>query len=223
MFIGHYGPAVWDAHRADGIRLWHGILAVQFIDIISMTLSLLGLEGNGVRPDMHPLAFDIPWSHSLLSSVVISVIGALLYRMLRPKAGAKAALIIGALVFSHWVLDLLVHRPDMPLYPGGEMMLGLGLWNCAWPAYLVEVFLLGGMVAWWLSVTKGPLWTALSAWALVAVMSFLQFTVMTAPTLAFQHDGTLPPAPGAAGAVLGLVVFFLVAAIFALLERKRTA
>ena len=223
MFIGHYGPAVWDAHRADGVRLWHGILAVQLVDIVTMGLTLLGVEGNPVGPDMHPLAFDIPYSHSLVGSLAIAGLGALGYRLLRPGAGTKAALIIGALVFSHWVLDLVVHRPDMPILPGGDTLLGLGLWNHAWPAYILEVVLLGGMVAWWLSVTKGPLWTSVVAWVVVAVLSMLQFMVMTAPTLAFQDTGAVPPPAGTAGAVQGLVVFFALAGVFAWLERKREA
>ena len=223
MFIGHYGPAVWDAHRADGVRLWHGILAVQLIDIVTMVLTLLGIEGQGVGPDMHPLAFDIPYSHSLVGSLVIAAVGALGYRALRPRAGTKAALIIGALVFSHWVLDLVVHRPDMPILPGGDTLLGLGLWNLPWVAYALEVLLLGGMVAWWLKVTRGPLWTTLTAWTVVTVMCVLQFMVMTAPTLAYQNEGSLPPPAGNGAAVSGLVVFFALAGVFALLERKRVA
>lgn len=222
MFIGHYGPAVWDAHRAHGVRLWHGFLAVQAIDIVSMTLAILGIE-NGPPPDgSHPLAFHIPWSHSLLSAVIISVGAALLYRFLRPKADRKVIWVIGLLAFSHWPLDWLVHRPDLPLYPAGDLMLGLGLWNYPWPAYILEVGILGAMMAWWLSVTRGPVWTALGAWALVALMSVLQFSVMTKPTLEFQETGAVPPAAGPEMAVAGLVIFFVFAGVIALLERSRT-
>ena len=78
-------------------------------------------------------------------------------------------------------------------------------------------------MAWGLSVTRGPVWTTLSAWALVSVMGVIQFMIMTAPTLAFQADGTVPPAAGPSQAISGLVVFTLFAAIIALLERKRDA
>jgi hypothetical protein len=223
MFVGHYGPAVWDSHRTGGVKLWHGFLAVQAIDFVSMILSLLGVEGDALREGAHPLAFDIDWSHSLLSAVVISLLVAVIYRLLRPTAGRKAVWIIGLLALSHWPLDWLVHRPDLPLYPGGELMLGLGLWNFAWPAYVLEVGILGGMMAWWLSVTRGPVWTTLSACALVSVMAVIQFMIMTAPTLTFQADGTVPPAAGPSQAISGLVVFTLFAAIIALLERKRDA
>ena len=220
MFIGHYGPAVWDAHRADGVKLWHGILAVQLIDIVTMVLTLLRIEGVS-PPATHPLAFDTPYSHSLVGSLLIAAVGALAYRVKRPATGWKGAGLIGGLVFSHWVLDLIVHRPDMPILPGGDTLLGMGLWNYAWPTYALEVLLLGGMVAWWLSVTRGPVWTTVVAWIVVAVMSVLQFFVITAPTLAYQSDGTLPPPAEPAFAIPGLVIFFGLAGVFALLERKR--
>ena len=221
MFIGHYGPAVWDAHRADGVRLWHGFLAVQAVDIVTMLLTIAGIEGQ-TPPDTHPLAFDIPYSHSLVGSLLISVAAALLYRVLRPKAGTKGMVVIGGLAFSHWVLDLIVHRPDMPIWPGGDTLLGLGLWNYAWPAYGLEVLLLGGMFAWWLSVTRGPLWTAVASWVLVTAMSVIQFFVMTKPTLELQQTGTLPPQPDGVGpSVAGLVIFFVFAGVVALIERGR--
>ena len=222
MFVGHYGPAVWDSHRHDGVKLWHGFLAVQAIDIVSMTFNLIGLEGNETRSGAHPLAFDIDWSHSLLSAVVISVATAVLYRWFRQSADRKAVILIGVLAFSHWPLDWLVHRPDLPLYPSGDLMLGLGLWNFAWPAFVLEVGILGAMMAWWLSVTRGPIWTAIGAWALVTLMAILQYVIMTGPTLTYQATGEVPVPAGTAQAVAGLVVFGLFAAIVAALERKRT-
>lgn len=221
MFIGHYGPAVWDAHRQDGVKLWHGFLAVQAIDIFSMIFNLIGLEGNATPNGAHPLAFDIPWSHSLVSAVAISLSVALLYKLWRPNVGRQAIWVIGLLAFSHWPLDWLVHRPDLPLYPGGALMLGLGLWNFAWPAYILEVVLLGSMISWWLSVTRGPRWTSIGAWALVAVMSAIQFTFVTAPTLAFQETGAVPPAATPALSVAGLMIFAVFAAIIFALERRR--
>ncbi len=221
MFIGHYGPAVWDAHRANGVRLWHGFLAVQAVDFVTMALGILGIEGRG-RLDTHPLAFDIAYSHSLVGSIVISVIAALIYRALRPKAGRKGMIVIGLLAFSHWVFDLIVHRPDMPILPGGDNYLGFGLWDFPWPAYGLEVLLLGGMIAWWLSVTRGPTWTMIASWGLVSLMSVMQFFLMTKPTLEFQRTGILPPLPEGPGlSIAGIVVFIVFAAVIALIERSR--
>ena len=223
MFIGHYGPAVWDAHRTGGVRLWHAFLAVQAMDILFCILAIIGLEG-GVLEGAHPLAFNIPYSHSLVGAVVIAVAVGLLYRLMRSGAGTKAAVIMGALAFSHWPLDLIVHRPDMPLLPGGDTFVGLGLWNLPWVAYGLEVLLLGGMFAWWLSVTRGPRWTAVAVWVLVALLSVVNFGSIVQPTLALQA-GTFDPAsiPDATRfGVTGLVFFIGLALVVAWLEGKRS-
>ncbi len=222
MFIGHYGPAVWDAHRTNGVRLWHGFLAVQAIDIVFCVLAIIGLEG-GTLDGAHPLAFYVPYSHSLVGAVVIAVGVTGLYRLIRPAAGMRAAVIMGALAFSHWPLDLIVHRPDLPIMPGGDTLLGFGLWDLPWVAYCLEVLLLGGMIAWWLAVTRGPTWTAIAACVMVAVMAALQFASIVQPTLQVQA-GTFDPAslpdPVIFG-ISGLIFFILIAGVVALIERKR--
>lgn len=225
MFVGHYGPAVWDAHRTDGVKLWHGFLAVQAMDLVFCMLAIFGLEGGQMENASHPLAFDIQYSHSLIGAVLISLVVAGLYRALRPSAGSKGAVIMGLLAFSHWPLDWLVHRPDLPLIPHGETLLGLGLWNYAWPSYLLEVALLAGMMFWWLRVTNGPKWTVIASCILVAVLAVLQFVAITAPTLMVQ-DGTFDLAAAGspvATAILGLVVYGATIGSVALIESRRTA
>jgi hypothetical protein len=222
MFIGHYGPAVWDAHRTNGVRLWHGFLAVQAMDIVFCVLAILGVEG-GPLEGAHPLAFYIPYSHSLVGAIIIAMAVSGFYRLIRPAAGAKAALIMGLLAFSHWPLDLIVHRPDLPIMPGGDTLLGLGLWDLPWVAFGLEVLLLGGMIAWWLRVTSGPRWTAMAVWIMVALMSALQFGSIVEPTLQVQagtFDPNSVPDPVIFG-ISGLVFFLLVAGLVALIERKR--
>lgn len=224
MFIGHYGPAVWDAHRTDGVKLWHGFLAVQAMDLVFCVLALFGLEG-GLLPDAaHPLAFNIPYSHSLLGAVLISICVAALYRIIRPSSGGKGALIMGGLALSHWPLDWLVHRPDLPLVPHGETLLGLGLWDFAWSTYMLEGVLLVGMMFWWMRVTTGPKWTVLATGLLVLVLAGLQYVVITAPTLMVQNGTFDPTALGdpAGTAIAGLIVFGLTIGAVALIERRRT-
>jgi len=224
MFVGHYGPAVWDAHRTNGVKLWHGFLAVQAMDLVFCVLALFGLEGGQMPEGSHPLAFNVPYSHSLFGAVVISICVAIIYRAVRPVAAGKGALIMGGLAFSHWPLDWLVHRPDLPLFPHGETLLGLGLWDFAWPAYILEVALLAGMMIWWMRVTSGPRWTAAATSILVIILAALQFVAITAPTLMVQ-DGTFnPEALGdpVATAIAGLIVFIMAIAAVALIERRRT-
>lgn len=224
MFVGHYGPAVWDAHRTNGVKLWHGFLAVQAMDLVFCVLAILGLEGGQMPDASHPLAFNIPYSHSLLGAVIISIIVAGLYGILRPAAGRKGAFIMGGLAFSHWPLDWLVHRPDLPLIPHGETLLGLGLWDFAWPTYILEVFLLAGMMIWWMRVTTGPKWTALATGLLVLILAGLQFFAITAPTLMVQNGTFDPTALGdpVGTAIAGLIVFVITIAAVALIERKRS-
>jgi len=92
-------------------------------------LLLAGIEQVRIDPGntaFTPLDFvHYPWTHSLAAALGWSV----LFGLACVRAGRRAALILGLLVFSHWVLDFVTHRPDLPLWPGSEAMAGLGLWN----------------------------------------------------------------------------------------------
>lgn len=225
MFIGHYGPAVYDVLRSGKVKLWHAFLAVQAMDIVFCLFALAGMEGAASVVD-GDLVFNIPWSHSLVSAVVIAFLAALIYRLMyRGNRGSRRGFwTIWLLAFSHWPLDWLVHRPDLPIYPGGDFMMGLSLWDFAWPTYGLEVLLLGGAIAFWLVKTTGPLWTALGAWILVALLCAVQFFSITKTTLDLQA-GTLDVAAMPSGvpfAVSGLVFYLLVAGVIGFLESKRT-
>ena len=99
-------------------------------------LVLAGVEHVRIDPGntaFTPLDFfDYPWSHSLVMALAWSVLFGLAFI----REGRRAAMILGLLVLSHWVLDFVTHRPDMPLWPGSSTMLGLGLWNSV-PATIV--------------------------------------------------------------------------------------
>jgi membrane-bound metal-dependent hydrolase YbcI (DUF457 family) len=131
MFIGHYAAAF--ATKRVTVRPSLGWLfaACQLPDLIWPILVLAGIERFRIEPGntaFTPLAFDYyPWSHSLLMCVVWgALLGALYFALRRDRGGAIA---IAALVVSHWVLDWITHRPDMPLLPDNATLLGLGLWN----------------------------------------------------------------------------------------------
>ena len=222
MFIGHYGPAIWDAQRGSGLRLWHALLAVQAIDIVSAIFSLIGIEGHN-RPDgSHPLALDIAWSHSLLSAVIISVGVAIIYRVCRPNAGWRVIVLIGVLAFSHWPFDWLVHRPDLPIYPGGEQLLGLGLWDYPWSTLFLEVVLFWGMILWWLLRTEGALWTSLVTISVCIILTGLHFVAVTMPTLIYEQERVVPEFADTFRLIISLVIFLGVAAIIGYVERHRS-
>lgn len=149
MFVGHYGPAYAAKAAKNAIPLWIAFMATQLLDVIWSILVLFGIEKVRIVPGItatNPLdLYYMPYTHSLVGSVSWSVAAAAAYRLTRRTDGWCAAVIIGAAVFSHWVLDLLVHRPDLALYDDVHKV-GLGLWNYPAPALLLEfAFLFGGM------------------------------------------------------------------------------
>src|SRR3954470_23167036 len=129
MFIGHFAVGFASKRAAPDTNLGILMLAPLFLDLLWPIFLLLGIESVRIDPgntavtplDLH----DYPWSHSLLMSLVWSALaGGAVWAAVRQF---RPALVIAAGVFSHWVLDFVTHRPDMPLYPGSETYLGLGL------------------------------------------------------------------------------------------------
>jgi membrane-bound metal-dependent hydrolase YbcI (DUF457 family) len=128
MFIGHFGLGFAAKRAAPHVSLAVLFLAAQFADALWPFLVAAGVEQVRIDPGntaVTPLDFvSYPWSHSLL---MLAVWGALLGWIFR-ATDRRAFAVIAALVLSHWVLDFVTHRPDMPLYPGGPEV-GLGLWR----------------------------------------------------------------------------------------------
>lgn len=141
MFAGH--AAVAFAVKPKFPRLSLGILfaAAFFLDLIWPVFLLLGIERVRFEPGVTaftPIAFvHYPWSHSLLMVVCWSVLFALVAvpRRLRTKA---TLLTVGMVVLSHWVLDFVTHRPDLPIVPWSDFKTGLGLWSSISATYIVE-------------------------------------------------------------------------------------
>jgi len=140
MFIGHF--AVGFALKRVAPRTSLGVLiaAPQALDLLWPIFLLLGWESVRIDPGntaFTPLAFDsYPYSHSLLMAVVWAAVFAALY-LFRTRLGA-ASLWIAVAVVSHWVLDWITHRPDMPLTPWSTTKVGLGLWNSIPATLIVE-------------------------------------------------------------------------------------
>jgi len=140
MFIGHYALALAAKRAAPRTSLGTLFLAVQLADMLWPAFLLLGWEQAHLVPGPNPFLIlwldSIPISHSLLTLIAWGVLFAAVYRM---RTGyAKGAIVVALGVVSHWVLDVVTHRPDMPLYPGGPK-LGLGLWNSVPGTVIIEV------------------------------------------------------------------------------------
>lgn len=146
MFIGHFAMGFGAKRFAPQVSLGILFLACQLADLIWPNLVLLGIETLNIEPGitaMTPLNFSsYPYSHSLIALLVWAVVFASLYIVLS-RTGAKAAIVIAALVFSHWVLDVITHRPDMPISLGDAPKIGIGLWNYPMIAIPVELLLFG--------------------------------------------------------------------------------
>src|SRR5712692_4508408 len=155
MFTGHFGVALAAKKAAPRSSLGTLILAAQFIDLLWPIFLLPGLEHVRIAPGITKVSpfdfYDYPISHSLLMVVVWSVVlGGLYYAFRRYRRGPC---IITLAVLSHWVLDFIVHRPDLPLWPRGPRV-GLGLWN-SWPASIaVEVLFFGAGLLIYLGTTR---------------------------------------------------------------------
>ncbi|MBK0402792.1 hypothetical protein I5M27_07325 [Adhaeribacter sp. BT258] len=140
MFIGHFAVGFAAKAKAPQISLGTLFLASQLLDLLWPTFLLLGWEHVKIAPgitEVIPLDFThYPISHSLLAVLGWGVLAGLLYWLF--KKDRYYALIISLCVVSHWVLDLLVHRPDLPLHPGDSQLVGLGLWNSFAGSLVVE-------------------------------------------------------------------------------------
>ncbi|MDE3724338.1 permease [Nocardiopsis sp. N85] len=146
MFAGHFGVAGIVKAWRPGIPMAALLVASQAPDLVFAPLSVMGLESlDPAEPGLSgygSLLITAPFSHSLVSNVILAVVvGSLVHLFLRRRWGADAGWVIGGVVFSHWLLDLLVHRPDMHVLPGdvgGLPLLGLGLWELPVAAAVVE-------------------------------------------------------------------------------------
>jgi hypothetical protein len=189
MFIGHWAPALAAAAVSKREpRLVTLFVAAQLVDWAFFALLLTGVERMRVVPGitaMNPMdLYHMPWTHSLLGSLAFAAGFALLVRLATRDTGF--ALLAGAVVASHWLLDLLVHRPDLTI-AGAPPKLGLGLWNHPWVEIPLELGLTYGALAFYLSRTRGP---ALPAVVLGVVLALLQAVNWFGPVAEAVTPGT---------------------------------
>jgi hypothetical protein len=150
MFVGHYGVSFAVKSVDRKIPLWLLFLAVQFVDLLWGIFVLVGIEKVRIFPGItasSPLdLYYMPYTHSLIGAIGWSVLAAAAYKISsRAGVSRKAAIYLGLAVFSHWVLDFVVHRPDLSLYDD-TLKVGLGLWNFRYLAFGLEaVVLFGGI------------------------------------------------------------------------------
>lgn len=174
MFVGHYSAGIALKAAKPQIPLWALFVAVQAVDIGWGVLMLLGVEKANLAPGFtkaFPMdLYYMPYTHSLVASVIWALACGALYFFWRRRDGVGGAAVIGLAVLSHWFLDLPVHAPDLPLY-GDSHKLGFGLWNYPLIEVALEIGLLAGSIA--LYVRACPQYRA-RAWKLGSIMALIQ-------------------------------------------------
>jgi hypothetical protein len=163
MFVGHYSVAFAVRTEQNKIPLCVLFVAVQFLDYIWATLVLLGIEKlrviKGFTAGSMLDSYFHPYSHSLITAILWSGVAALCYKLLCHWRGygytKSAALVVGVAVFSHWILDLIAHPRDLPIYDNTAKV-GFGLWNYRDPEFALEIALLGLGIALYLARNVMP-------------------------------------------------------------------
>lgn len=190
MFLGHYALGLAAKRATPRLSLGVLFLAAQFADMLWPFLLALGLEEVRIRRGdtaFTPLEFvSYPYSHSLLLLPVWGVaVGWLFARRHR-----RGIAIVTALVASHWLLDFVMHRPDMPLYPGGPKF-GLGLWNVVSATVAIEIAMFVAGVWLYLGTTRPS--DGVGRWGFALLISTL--------LLIFVGDALSPAAPPSVSAL----------------------
>ncbi|HNO99700.1 MAG TPA: hypothetical protein PKM83_08155 [Ferruginibacter sp.] len=185
MFIGHFGIGFGAKKAAPAVSLGTLFLAAQFLDLLWPVLLLLGIEHAEIKPGTghsQPIAFtDYPVSHSLLAVAGWGILFALVYWIFKKNIGH--AIVLGLCVISHWLLDLVVHLPDLPLHPGaGAPLYGFQLWNSFWGTLIVEgSFFLVGFYLYLKNTKAKNKQGILSLWILVALLVMIHIANITGP------------------------------------------
>lgn len=216
MFIGHFalGFGAKGVPAAREVSLGTLFLACQLADLLWPTLVLAGVEIVRVEPGntaVTPLDFvHYPYSHSLVALLIWATTFALGYQALRRSRGG-AWLVVAVLVVSHWFLDVVVHRPDLPLTVSGAERFGLGLWNSVPATLAVELTLFAVGVGLYARFTRArDRWGTAGLWALVIFLLVM-----------YAANVFGPPPPGVLAVAWGTEAMWLLVAWGYWLDRHR--
>jgi hypothetical protein len=213
MFVGHLAVALGSKQAAPRVSLAALVAAAFGLDLLWPLFLLAGLEAVRIDPgntQFTPLDFtSYPWSHSLVTSAGWALLAGLATRAI--TRSGRAGLVIGALVISHWVLDWITHRPDLPIWPGGPVA-GLGLWNSIGATIAIEGLLLAAGVV--LYTRAAPARDTVGRWAFVALIVVLAGIWLSGPF-------SPPPPSVTAIAVAGLIMAAVLPLWAAWIERHR--
>jgi hypothetical protein len=214
MFIGHFAIALIAKKADPKPSLGTTFLAAQWLDLLWPFLLLTGIESVVIEPGNSaatPLNFThYPISHSLLAVIGWSLVFGIFYYL--TQRNLKSALLIGFLVLSHWLLDFIVHVPDLPLTPFTDYKVGLGLWNYKYVTLAIEIiFFIFGVVIYTNTTSAINKTGSIAFWALIVFL------------LAVHIMNSFSPPPSSVKAIgfLGLTQWILVAWAYGV-DKNRT-
>jgi hypothetical protein len=215
VFIGHIAVAFAAKKAAPKVSLGTLLLATQFVDLLWPTFLLLGLEHVRISPGVTAFTpldfFDYPLTHSLLTGIEWGLVfGGVYYTVFNKDL--RAAIILAACVVSHWMLDFVSHRPDLPILPWADYKVGLGLWNSIPATMAVELGLFAVCVWIYLRITKAT--NSKGKWGM---WSFLAFAIVAYVGAVFG-----PPPPNVTALAWSAQSVWLLVAWVYWFDRNRT-
>ena len=215
MFIGHFAVALAAKRAAPEVSLGTLFLAAQLADLVWPTLVLLGMESFSIRPGITavtPLDFTrYPYSHSLAGMAGWGLLLSIAFFAFRRHAWNAA--ILFSLVLSHWVLDFVTHRPDLPLTLAGAERFGLGLWHSRLATLAVEGLLFAACV--WIYARTTRAVDRTGRWSFIALIFFL--------TTVYLANIFGPPPPSVAAVAWSAQAIWLLVAWGYWIDRHRAA
>ena len=216
MFVGHYGVSFAARAKVGRVPLWVWFIAVQWMDVVWSVLVLCDVERLRIVPGFTQAnALDLyymPYTHGLPGSIVVSFIFGAIVALFTSGNRGTTMLLVAAASFSHWILDFIVHMPDLPLYDNSAKV-GLGLWRHVALSFPLELIVLG--LGGWL-YARGTTFTSAKARA-----AFWAFLVALAAVQVYANFGPPPSSPQAM-AVTAIGLYLVLAFLAALVERKAT-
>jgi hypothetical protein len=215
VFIGHFAVGLAAKRLAPDVSLGTLFVAAQLADLVWPTLVLAGIESFSIRPGITavtPLDFTrYPYSHSLVGMAAWGLGLGVVYFTIKRRA--LAALVLFMVVLTHWLLDFVSHRPDLPLTLTGAERFGLGLWHSRIATLAVEGLFFAACV--WIYVRATRPADAAGRWWLVALVAFL--------VVVYLANIFGPPPPSVAAVAWTAQAIWLLVAWGYWIDRHRTA
>ena len=212
MFVGHYGVSFAARSANRRLPLWVWFIAVQWMDVVWSILVLLGIEKLRIVPGFTQAnALDLyymPYTHGLPGSIVVSLVFGAIVAAFVSERRVATVLLVAAASFSHWILDLVVHTRDLPLFDNAAKV-GFGLWRHVALSFPLELIVLGfGAFAYARAFNVANPKARYVFWGFIAFLAAMQVYANFGP----------PPASPSAMAVMALGLYAVLAALAAWVE-----